>query len=462
VTGATTVIDDVAIYSPLDDGGERWIERGYLEIVDGTITAIGEGAWAGGAQDVRFVQGNGRTASPGLINTHTHTNLGLYPGLWDRRRRVDTAEGTTWAPQLVPPYTSYMSPADHRYANYLTMIAALKSGTTTLCNCDRYHPELTVQAAEEIGIRTLSGAMANDPGFRPVGPPNWPAVKDTMVELIETHRSNPLRKFFIGAHSLYSCPPEQIQEAHAAAAQYEVDFNIHLAESPHEIAVVRERYGTTPVRFLAQLGVLDERVIANHVIIVDPEEIDMLAASGARVASCPFGAAKTGGVAPLTEYLARGIPVGLGTDSLLSNNSVSMLRELALVIQLQRVRTQQAGALFAEDALRLATLGSARVLNWQAQIGSLEVGKAADVVLYDLRHPWGLTAERVALEVVYAADRSNVSLVMVGGAIVLSEGRVQTVDEDALWRELADVYQQFGAREWDLAYSGPVVSQPAR
>jgi 5-methylthioadenosine/S-adenosylhomocysteine deaminase len=448
VTGRTTVIDDVAIYTPLLDGGERWIERGYIEISDGRIAAIGEGPWRGDAQ---VIKGSGRTALPGFINTHTHTNLGLYPGLWDRRRQVETAAGLRWTSQIVPPYTSYMSPADHRYANYLTMIAAVKSGTTTLCNCDRYHPELTVEVAEEVGIRTLSGAMANDPGFRPVGRPNWPDVKDRMIELIETHRSNSLRKFFIGAHSPYSCPPEQIQEAQAAAAQHDVDFNIHLAESPHEIRVVRERYATTPIRFLSQLGVLDERVIANHVIIVDPEEIELLAASGARIASCPFGSAKTAGVAPLTEYLARGIPVGLGTDSLLSNNSVSMLRELALVIQLQRVRTHQVDAMFAEDALRLATLGSARVLNWQAQIGSIEVGKAADLVLYDLRHPWGLTAERAVLEVVYAADRSNVSLVMIGGRIVLSEGRIQTVDEDALWRELAHVYQQSGPREWDLA-----------
>jgi xanthine dehydrogenase molybdopterin-binding subunit B len=123
------------------------------------------------------------------------------PGTDGWRSEVDVADRA--------PYTSYMSPADHRYANYLTVIAAVKSGTTTLCNCDRYHPELTVEAAEEIGIRTLSGAMANDPGFRPVGRPNWPDVKDTMIDLIETHRSNPLRKFFVGAHSPYSCPPEQ-------------------------------------------------------------------------------------------------------------------------------------------------------------------------------------------------------------------------------------------------------------
>jgi 5-methylthioadenosine/S-adenosylhomocysteine deaminase len=455
-----TVIENIGIYTPTADGGERWIPNGYLAIDEGTIVEIGEGQWSGSPADVRYVAGAGRTALPGLINTHTHTNLGLYPGLWDRRRLVGTEDGrgSAWAPQIVPPYTSYMSPADHRYANYLTMIAALKSGTTTLCNCDRYHPELTVEVAEEVGIRTLSGAMANDPGFRPVGRPNWPDVKDTMVELIEAHRSNPLRKFFIGAHSIYSCPPEQIQEAHAAATEHDVDFNIHLAESKQELRTVRERYGTTPVRHLDRLGVLDQRVIANHVIYLDPEEIDLLAASGVRIASCPFGAAKGGSIAPLVEYVRRGLPVGLGTDSLLSNNSVSMLRELGLVIQLQRIRAEQAGLLFAEDALRLATLGSARVLNWQDHIGSLEVGKAADLVLYNLRHPWGLTAERVAMDVVYAADRSDVSLVMVGGRIVLSDGVVQTVDEAALWRELAEVYQHDGPREWDPAYEGPTAS----
>jgi len=100
-------------------------------------------------------------------------------------------------PQVVPPYTSYMSSTDHRYANYLTMLAAVKSGTTTLCNCDRYHPELAVEVAEEVGIRTLSGAMANDPGLRPVGRPNWPEMKDSMLELIDSNRRNPLRKFLL-------------------------------------------------------------------------------------------------------------------------------------------------------------------------------------------------------------------------------------------------------------------------
>jgi 5-methylthioadenosine/S-adenosylhomocysteine deaminase len=183
--------------------------------------------------------------------------------------------------------------------------------------------------------------------------------------------------------------------------------------------------------------------------------MDLLAARGVRIATCPFGSSKGGTIAPIVEYLARGIPVGLATDSLLSNNSVSMLRELALLIQLQRIRAHTSGVLFAEDALRIATLGSARVLHWEDKIGSLEVGKAADLVLFDVRHPWGLTAERVAMEIVYSADRSNVSLVMVGGRTVFDAGQMQTIDERALWQELADVYQKDGPREWDLEYRGP-------
>jgi 5-methylthioadenosine/S-adenosylhomocysteine deaminase len=259
-----------------------------------------------------------------------------------------------------------------------------------------------------------------------------------------------LRRFYIGAHSPYSCPPELLQDAHAAAVEHRVDFDIHLAESRHELTFVEQRHGTTPVRYLDDLGILDDRMIANHVIFVDAEEIEMLATRGVRIASCPFGSSKEGTIAPLMEFLAHGIPVGLATDSLLSNNSVSMLRELALVIQLQRVREEQRGLLFAEDALRIATLGGARVLKWDDQIGSLEVGKSADLVLFDIRHPWGLTAERVALEVVYAADRSNVSVVLVGGRIVLMDGQLQTVDEQALWRDLADAYQRDGPREWDI------------
>ena len=118
------------------------------------------------------------------------------------------------------------------------------------------------------------------------------------------------------------------------------------------------------------------------------------------------------------------------------------------------MRTGCEGLLFAEDALRIATLGGARVLRWDDQIGSLEVGKAADLVLFDLRHPWGLTAERVATEIVFAADRSTVHLVMVAGRVLFNDGLVQTVDEEALWREVEQVYQRDGPRRWTAEYRG--------
>ena len=237
------------------------------------------------------------------------------------------------------------------------------------------------------------------------------------------------------------------------AVAHGAEFDIHLSESEYEVSFVRERHQTTPIRLLDRLGILDDRMIANHVIFADPEEIDLLAARGVRIATCPFGSSKEGKIAPIVEYLEHNIPVGLATDSLLSNNSVSMLRELALLIQLQRVRTNKRG-LLADDALRIATLGSARVLRWQDHLGSLEVGKAADIVLFDVRHPWGLTAERVAMEIVFSADRSNVSHVMVAGRTLYADGRMQTFDEQSMWQELAEVYQQDGPRDWDPNYTG--------
>src|ERR1051326_1954172 len=345
-----------------------------------------------------------------------------------------------------------MTPDKHRLANYLTMIGAIKSGTTTLCSCDRYYPSLTVEIAEKVRIPTHSGPMANHPSLRPVGEPNWPDVRDEMASLIAAHRANPLRRFFIGAHSVYSCTPGQLQEVHSAAVEQQVDFNIHLAEATSETTFTQDQYGATPIRFLARLGILDKRMIADHVIYVDDEEIDLLQQAGVRIASCPFGASKSGKIAPLTEYLRRHMPVGLGTDSLMSNNSVSMLRELALVLQLQRVREHSGGGLYPDDALRLATLGGARVLGWDDQIGSIEPGKAADLALFRLRHPWGLTAERVECELVFAADRSDLDMVVVAGVVVFAKGRVLTVDEQAVWQELRERYQSEGATDWDPNY----------
>lgn len=452
------VIDNIAIYTPTDRGA-RWLPSGHIAINDGRIEAVAEGRWPGGRDGAEVIDAAGAVALPGFVNTHTHTNIGLYQGLWDQRRFAPKPGRSPLQQAGAPPYTEFMTAVEHRFASYLTMIAAIRSGTTTLCNCDRYHPTLTLEVAEEVGIRTHSGAMANHSSLRPVGRPNWPEVRDEMVSLIATHRDDPLRRFFIGAHSVYSCTPEQLQDAHRAAADQGVDFNIHLAEATTERAFVHDRYGTTPVRLLARLGILDDRVIANHVIFVDDDEIEMLHRAGVRIASCPFGAAKNGKVAPIVEYLARDMPVGLATDSLMSNNSVSMLRELALVIQLQHVRKGRGSLLYADDALRLATLGGARVLGWEREIGSLEVGKAADITLFRLRHPWGLTAERVEAEIVFGADRSNVSMVIVAGRVVFADGRVRTVDEEALWRELADHYQIAEAREWDADYDPRAVDR---
>jgi 5-methylthioadenosine/S-adenosylhomocysteine deaminase len=446
------VIDNVAVYTPTATG-THWLQSGHIVINDGTIAAVSEGRWPGTGAEI--IDGGGDVALPGFVNTHTHSNLGLYQGIWDTQRFAPKPAKYPLQQAGAPPYTEFMTPAEHRFANYLTMIAALRSGTTTLCSCDRYYPTLTVEAAEQIGIRTHSGPMANHPSLRPVGPPNWPEVRDEMVSLITANRGNPLRRFFIGAHSIYSCTPEQLQEAHEAARDQNVDFNIHLAEATSETTFTRDHYGLTPVRFLAQLGILDDRVIADHVIFVDDEEIDILEPRGVRIASCPFGTAKSGKVAPLLEYMRRGMPVGIGTDSLMSNNAVSMIRELALVIQLQRVREAEGGLLYPDDAIRLATLGGARVLGWQEDIGSLETGKAADIVLFRLRHPWGLTAERVESELVFAADRNDVAMVLVAGEVVVANGRVLTVDEDALWRELADRYQRGGPSEWHADYQPP-------
>ncbi len=396
-----------------------------------------------------MLDGAGCVALPGFVNAHTHANMGLHVGLWDVPRSTTTAE----LYPAVPPYTSYMSEAEHRHAGLLTMVAAVRSGTTTLCSCDRYAPATTVAAADAVGVRTLSGVMANDPRLRTVGPPNWPVAAEQLLAIAAARKDDGLRRFFIGAHSPYSCTPEQIVDAAARARDHDLAFNIHVAENDAEQAFVRERYGTTPVRFLDGLGVLDGRSIVNHAIHVDDEEIGILAARGVGVVTCPFGSAKSGAVAPVSELLERGVHVGLGTDSLLSNNSLSMFRELSLVIQLQRVRARSAGVLEARNAIRMATLGSAAVLGWDRDIGSLEPGKGADVVLYAVRHPWGLTAERVEADIVFAADRLAVRTVLVAGRVLFSDGAMRTVDEEALWAELATVYGSAGPRLWDPNYA---------
>jgi 5-methylthioadenosine/S-adenosylhomocysteine deaminase len=331
---------------------------------------------------------------------------------------------------------------DNRRGCYLAIMDMVRNGITTACDCTRYGAGVFAFVAREVGMRSLSGALANSPELRKTGRPNWPLALDETRQAMREHEGDGLSRFYLGGHSPYSCTPALLQEVKAAADDLGLPFVIHLAENRRENEMIQEQFGKSPTAWLDGLGVLDSSAILAHCVWVDENDMDILARTGAGVAHNPASNAKlASGIAPVPAMRSRGIAVGLGTDSTLSNNCLDLFQEMKLSVLLQRATSLDGTIMNAEDAFAMATIEGASVLGWDAEIGSLEAGKEADLVVLNIDHPLGLTAERVLSDIVYHIGPQQVSSVMIAGRRVFENGLLVNVDEAAIRQSINDHYR---------------------
>jgi 5-methylthioadenosine/S-adenosylhomocysteine deaminase len=219
------------------------------------------------------------------------------------------------------------------------------------------------------------------------------------------------------------------------AARSSAPVMVHLAESQMEMASVRERYGTSPARHLAALGVLERNWVAAHCVWVDEEEIGILGEHGVGVVHCAESNMKlASGVAPVPKMLAAVLAVGLGTDGPASNNDLDMIGEMATVAKLHKVHTLDPTAVPARTVLRMATMGGAAALHMEDQIGSLEPGKKADLILIRAEGPNGLPCYHPESQLVYATRAEAVETVIVDGKILMERRRLRTLDTESIRR----------------------------
>ncbi len=430
------VIENAAVLTCNREDG--FLASGRIVVQGGRITRIEDmrGTRSGAPPAPPSSSGRSRPARvdaggciliPGLINSHTHLWLSLLRG---------TSDDLTLFPWLreLGPRSSALTHADILSATSFGIIESLKSGTTCLCECCRYRPDLTAQVATELGCRVAVGGLPPSELFGTPLPHDYPALVDRTRRTAGTYSQGEGRvSVWLGAHSPYNCSPDFLREAKREANAGGYDFYLHLAECRDEVTLIRERYGKTPVQFVADLGLLDARTVAIHCVWLIDDDVGLFRETGARMAHCPVSNAKLGsGVAPVPRYRRAGIPVGLGTDSMMSNNTLSMLQEMRFAVLIQRAIHQEAPVLTAADALRMATVDAARVLGLEREIGSIEVGKRADFALFRSTHPGPLTREIALSDVVYAAHRDEIEAVYVEGERVVDRGRLTRTDEEAL------------------------------
>ncbi|MDX1774954.1 MAG: amidohydrolase [Desulfobulbales bacterium] len=420
---------------PLGPTMPEIIEYGFIAVRAGKIVDLGPMADLADTYRADItIDGNGHLAMPGLVNTHTHAPMTLFRGL------ADDLPLMTWLNDYIfPAEARSVNPEMVYWCSKLAAAEMMLSGTTTAA--DGYFLEDSVaEAFIAAGLRSVPAQGIID--FPAPGVPDPGKNVANAGSFIERWQGkNPLLTPALFCHSPYTCSPDTLQKAKEVARARDAKFFIHLAETRVEVEQLLEKQGKTPVRHLESLDLLDRNTICVHCVWLEKDEIDTLARYGVKVATCPQSNMKLGsGMAPLREMLAAGINVGLGTDGCASNNTLDMFREMDVCAKLHKVKALDPAVMPAATVLEMATRGGADVLGLGDKVGSLVPGKAADIILLDLRRPHLQPFYNPDL-LVYAAGGADVATVIIAGKLIMEDRKILTFDVDEAMtkvRELAE------------------------
>jgi 5-methylthioadenosine/S-adenosylhomocysteine deaminase len=360
--------------------------------------------------------------APGLINTHTHAAMSLLRGIADDLRLQDWLEK-----YIFPAEAKNVSPEFVRWGTKLACAEMLLGGTTTFTDM-YYFEDVAAEAAKEAGMRGVLGETII--GF-PVPDAKTPADSLKLAEaFLQRFRNDPLIVPAVAPHAIYTNSDETLKAARALANRYNAPLLIHLSETRRENDEALAKRKMSPTRALDTLGVLQGRTVAAHAVWVDSADLETLRLRHVGIAHCPSSNMKlASGVAPIVRMLSLGIVVGLGPDGPAgSNNDFNMFEEMDLAAKLQKVITLDPQSLPATTAFEMATMGGARVLGLQREIGSLEAGKRADMISVRLDQPHAVPLYDPISQLVYALKASDVRDVMVNGQTVVRDRQILTLD----------------------------------
>ncbi len=374
----------------------------------------------------RIIEGNGKFAIPGFVNTHTHAAMTLFRSYADDMCLMDWLENKIW------PAEANLTGDDVYWGTQLAIAEMLRTGTTTFADMYFFMDDVA-QAVEASGIRAVLSR-----GLIGVTPDGAKSLAENEDFFHKWHNQADGRiTVMLGPHAPYTCPPEYLTKVVDVAVRLGAELHIHLAETKNEVDDCFRLHGKSPIKLMEDLGVLQCGVLAAHCVHVDAEDIEIMQKHNVRVAHNPGSNMKlASGVAPVVSLLNAGICVGLGTDGAASNNNLDMLEELRLTTLLQKVHTMNPEALPAKQAVLLGTGNGAKALGLDKTTGVLAPGYHADITLLETHAPhWFPKHDRISL-LAYAANAGDVHTVMVDGRILVDNHQLTTIDEEKMMAEV--------------------------
>ncbi len=422
------------------DGQGTFIEDGAVVTRGDTIVATGPAGQLRGQypEAEELACGHG-LIMPGLVNIHTHAAMSCFRGL------ADDLPLMQWLQDYIFPRETRLTGEIVHISTLLSLCEMIKSGTTSFNDMYLFTPDVAAATAES-GMRAWLGEVLYD-----FPSPSYGELENgfaLMEKLFADYGDHDLITMTVNPHAVYTCSPDLLTRLGNFARERQALLHIHVAENRDEVGMCRQRFGTTPLRHLDKLGLLDNRTLAAHCVVLDEEEIGLLAQQGVKVAHCAESNMKlASGIAPVPAMLAAGVCVGIGTDGSASNNDVDMFGEMNSVAKVHKAAEMDPTVMDAETTLAAATRGGAAALGAGDLIGSLEAGKKADLIVVDFDRPHLSPVYNPVSHLVYAARGRDVVHSMINGRMVMKNRKILTLDEPAILAAMGEIGREIVAMQ---------------
>ena len=403
------------------NAGKEIFERGSVVIAGKNIVAVGDSALAEKFHAQNVLDVDGDIVMPGMINAHTHVSMIVFRSLADdvpdRLHRF-----------VFPLEKKMVSPEMVAIGAQLGNIDMLKGGVTTYADM-YYFEDRVAETVEAIGMRAVLGeTIINFPVADAETPEDGIAYAERFIARYQNHE---LITPAFAPHAPYSTTPEILRQVHQLSHDYQVPVLMHVAETRREFQQYQQEYQRTPIGYLQDLGVLDDHFVAAHAIFATSDDIRILQDHDVGISHNMSANVKSANdVAPGLEMFKQGLRIGLGTDGPMSGNSLSILEELHQVAKIHKLIRKDRSVMPPVDVVEMATIGGARALHMEDRIGSLEVGKLADIAVVSTHDVNMTPVYNPYSALVYSANAANVRHVIVNGQIIMQDRQVLTVDEE--------------------------------
>jgi 5-methylthioadenosine/S-adenosylhomocysteine deaminase len=411
------------------DATRRLVSPGAVAVDGRDIVAVGEpGELERQFAAAETIDATGAIVLPGLVNTHTHAPMVMYRGLADDLALMD------WLQKYIfPAEAKTVSPEMVRIGTQLAALEMIQSGTTTFADMYYFEDEIA-RATRAAGLRAVLGQSVI--GF-PVADAKTPAAGLQRAEaFIRAFAGDDLITPAPAPHSPYTVDEATLRAVRELADRYKTPILIHVAETEDEVAIIRERHSLTPAAWLESIGFLGPNVVAAHGVWLTDDDIAIFKRTGASVSHNPESNMKlASGVAPIPKCLAAGVTVGLGTDGAASNNDLDMFEAMRQAAFLHKLSSKDPRAVPASAALEMATLGGARALGLEKLVGSLEVGKRADLIVVAMDGARQTPMYNPVSHLVYVTRGDDVRTTVVNGKVLMRDRRMRTLDERVVLAE---------------------------